>query len=107
MALSKQEESTAMPVERDETGILRTALPSRPVSTKANDFSLRAPSPPPEGSQQGNSPSPRNLRQYNRSPSVLDGPPSHPISPAPSANEPVPSDGMSDPPAQVTGQVCR
>lgn len=117
MALTKQEESTAMHVEREETGNLRTALPSRPMSSKVNESSLRAPSPPPEGNQQSNSPSPRNPRQYNRSPSVLDGQPSHPISPAPSANEPVPSDGMTEPPAQVTGllapqsaqsgQICR
>lgn len=103
-----------MQVDKEEMGNLRTALPSRPMSSKVNDSSKRARSPPPEGSQQSNSPSPQNTKRFNRSPSVLDGQPSHPISPAPSANEPVPSDGMTEPPAQVTGslatqsgQVCR
>lgn len=106
MALSKQEDSTAMHVDKEETGNLRTALPSRPMSSKINDSSLRARSPPPEGNQQNNSPSPRNPRQLKRSPSVPDGQPSHPISPAPSANEPVPSDGMTELPAQVTGSLA-
>lgn len=106
MALSKEEESTAMQIDKEETGNSRTALPSRPLSSKINDSSLRARSPPPEGNHPNNSPSPRNSRQFKRSPSVLDGQPSHPISPAPSANEAVPSDGMTEAPAQVTGSLA-
>lgn len=116
MTLDERADLPALQNERKESSPLRTALPSRPMSSKANNSSLGARSPPPEDgrSQQGSSPSPLRLKYLERSPSVNEGPSSHPISPAPSASDPVPSEGQVDAPSlpagsitTQSGQVCR
>lgn len=115
MVPSKRGDASTPQRLTEEPSPRRTALPSRPVSSKADQPSLMACSPPPEdGSQYGRSPSPLRLKQHEGSPSTTDGQASHPISPAPSSNnEPGVSDGMADaPPLPISiqiqsGQVCR
>lgn len=116
MASTERGEASTLqrPIEGSD-GPRRTALPSRPVSSMADQPSLMARSPPPEDdSQHDRSPSPIRIKQLESSPSIMDGPASHPISPAPSStNEPGASDGMTDaPPLPISiqtqsGQVCR
>lgn len=115
MASKEPNHLAAVPSAKEDSNPLRTALPTRPMSSKDDNSSLRARSPPPEtSSQHGRSPSPLKSQQLERSPSVTDSRASHPISPAPSANEAVPSDGTTDAPplssgsiASQSGQVCR
>lgn len=115
MAMSEPSDSGAMQFAKEEPSSLRTALPSRSMSSRAGNLSRKAHSPPPEeGSQRGRSPSPLKAQRSQKSPSMAGRPASHPISPAPSANEPASSDGMADaaplPPSSIavqSGQVCR
>lgn len=115
MAMSEPTDSGAIQFAKEESNPLRTALPSRSMSSRAEHPSRKGRSPPPEeGSQRGRSPSPLKAQQFQRSPSMTGRQTAHPISPAPSANEPAPSDGMTDapplPPSSITaqsGQVCR
>lgn len=113
-SIERGEASTVQRPVEGSSSPQRTALPSRPVSSKADLPNLMAHSPPPEDdSQHGRSPSPMRIKHHESSPSIADGPASHPISPAPSTNEPGASDGMTDaPPLPVSiqtqsGQVCR
>lgn len=116
MASSERGDVSATQRSMGESSPRRTALPSRPVVSKADQLvGLMACSPPPEdNSQQGRSPSPFRLKQHEGSPSTTDGPASHPISPAPSStNDHGVSDGLTDAPPLPTsnqtqsGQVCR
>lgn len=113
MALSEEANAAARHVQKDETIAPRTALPSRPLSSKADTNSLRARSPPTteDGSQHGTSPSPLKPRFSDRSPSMAHAQTSHPISPVSSAHEPPQSEMVIDVPAIGTppqsGQVCR
>ncbi|PSR80639.1 hypothetical protein BD289DRAFT_60247 [Coniella lustricola] len=99
--------------EKEQSTPLRTALPSRPMSSKPADSSLRARSPPPEdGSQHGRSPSPFRVKQSGLTPSPRESLAPQPISPAPSAYEPVLHDvtdasqmSIASTPTQ-SGQVC-
>lgn len=113
MALSEASDAAARHVQKDDFIPARTALPSRPVSSKADNHSLRTRSPPPteDGSQHGTTPSPLRPRHFDRSPSITHAQTSHPISPV-SAHELPPSDSMTDVPTNgtlppQTGQVCR
>lgn len=115
MAMSDPADSSAMHIAKLESSPVRTALPSRSMSSRTEDSSLGARSPPPEdGSQHRRSPSPLKPKHFERSPSVTDRQAPQPISPISSANEPAPSDGMTDvlplPSGSIStqsGQVCR
>lgn len=113
MALSEEADAAARHVQKDESITPRTALPSRPLSSKGDTNSLRARSPPTteDGSQHGTSPSPLKPRYFDRSPSTSHAQTSHPISPVSSAHEHPQSDMMIDMPAigpvpPQSGQVC-
>ncbi|KUI54885.1 GATA factor SREP [Cytospora mali] len=109
MALSEEADAAARHVQKDES-TPRTALPSRPLSSKIDNNSLRARSPPTteDGSQHGTSPSPLKPRHFDRSPSITHAQTSHPISPVSSAHELPQSDMMIDVPPvpPQSGQVC-
>lgn len=112
MALSEEADAAARHAQKDESLLPRTALPSRPLSSKADNNMLRARSPPPteDGSQHGTSPSPLRPKPFDRSPSITHAQTSHPISPVSSAHEPPSSDSMMidvPPVPPQSGQVCR
>lgn len=116
MVMSDSTNSVALHVAKQESSPpLRTALPSRAMSSKVEDTTLAARSPPPEtGIRHGRSPSPLKPEQLDRSPSAIDRQASQPLSPVSSANEPALSDSMTDAPplpagtiSTQSGQVCR
>lgn len=113
--MSGPTDSAAMHIAKLESSPIRTALPSRSMSSRPEDSSLGARSPPPEdGGHHRESPSPLKPKQFERSPSATDRQAPQPISPVSSANEHASSDGMTDAsplpsdsiPTQ-SGQVCR
>lgn len=113
MALSEEGDVAARHAQKDEY-VPRTALPTRPLSSKTDSNSLRNRSPPPteDGSQHGTSPSPLKPKLLGSSPSVTHAQTSHPISPVSAAHETPQSDTMADVPntgsvAPQSGQVCR